>query len=643
MAQIGTNLGLKRSLYANPTFQNRHGIAPKPPQFCPPGWLWFTKALNVHGAGMRRQEDGIAARNGWVWTFVMIAIAVIYGKAAVSGGDPLATLAGADSDDIMRFLSVRDWLAGQSWFDMRQTGVVAEGGLTLHWSRLIDLGIAAIIWPLSVFLTMEDAEAAGIILWPVLLHSLLILLTAREALRSFGPRIAAGAVLCLLMWPLLFHNYFQAGRLDHHNVQIVLLTVVVFSLLRDRPTWQSGAVAGFTTAFSLAVGLETLLAHALVGLLLSWHAVRNPDAFAVPLLSYAVTLGSGSAIFFAVQTAPSSWFYPQCDQLGLPLLQILSAISGAAALLAFALRRRLSFVNRLACAGVLYGGALALAAPAVLVCAGGPYGNLPPAIEAAIYANIREARPALLLALEAPETFHVGVAPLLTALFFATALWRRDGSQARKTKIGTLLIFGWLAAIATLFQLRMIVIGAAVVPMLTGYVLGRTWDWRQTQKQGQSATLVLLGVGLLTVFYPYAYRAAASFPGPVSAGKMQQNIIARNCRTHTALETLSALPEGSVLSPLNLGPSILLASGLPVLAAPYHRSASALSNGLLPFMAEEAAFREALAGMDADYIVLCRNAPHDGFASELAKGDQVDGLQLVSGMHPALVAYEVIK
>ncbi|WP_227271989.1 hypothetical protein [Roseobacter weihaiensis] len=592
---------------------------------------------------MRQQEDSMASGNGWLWTFVLIAIAVICGKVAVSGDDALAELASADSDDIMRFLSVRDWLAGQGWFDMRQTGVVAEGGLTLHWSRLIDLGIAAIIWPSSVFLTMEDAEAVGIILWPVLLHSLLILLTAREALRNFGPRIAAGAVLCLLMWPLLLHNYFQAGRLDHHNVQIVLLTVVVFSLLRDRPTWRSGAIAGFTTAFSLAVGLETLLAHALVGLLLSWRAVRSPDVFALPLLGYAVTLGSGSALFFAVQTTPSSWFYPQCDQLGLPLLHILAVTSGAAAVLAFALRRRPSYLQRLACAGVLYCGALALAAPAVLVCASGPYGNLPPALEAAIYANIREARPALLLALEAPETFHVSVAPLLTALLFATALWRCDSDQARKTKIGTLLIFGWLAAIATLFQLRMIVIGAAVVPILTGYALGRAWDWRQRQMQGQSATLVLLGVGLLTVFYPYASRVTASFPESVSAGEMQQDTIARNCRTHAALETLSALPEGSVLSPLNLGPSILLASGLPVLAAPYHRSAAALSNGLLPFMAKEAAFRRALAGMDADYIVLCRNTPHAGFASELAKGDQVDGLQLVPGMHPALVVYEVIK
>ena len=55
---------------------------------------------------------------------------------------------GRDNDDVMRLVQVRDLLAGQSWFDLTQARLGLEGGTLMHWSRLIDLPIAALI---SVF------------------------------------------------------------------------------------------------------------------------------------------------------------------------------------------------------------------------------------------------------------------------------------------------------------------------------------------------------------------------------------------------------------------------------------------------------------------------------------------------------------
>ena len=48
-----------------------------------------------------------------------------------------------DSDNYMRLAEVRDWLGGQSWWDIRQHRVdPGSGGLYTHWSRLADLPLA---------------------------------------------------------------------------------------------------------------------------------------------------------------------------------------------------------------------------------------------------------------------------------------------------------------------------------------------------------------------------------------------------------------------------------------------------------------------------------------------------------------------
>lgn len=592
---------------------------------------------------MQPNESVAIQRSAWLWAFVCLAFGVVVAKAVGDVRDPVAILVAADSDDILRFLSVRDWLNGQGWFDMSQTGVAAEGGLVLHWSRFVDLGIASVVATLGPVVGDAAALAAAIVWWPVMLHGLLIAATAREALRSFDGWVASTAVLALVMWPMFTNGYFGPGRLDHHGVQILLLTAVVYSLLRHPGDWRASLVAGVLTAFSLAIGLETLLALGLAGAIISWRAVRAPALSALPLRAYAIALGLGAPLFFAVQTAPARWLAPQCDQLGPPLLQVLGAVAMAAIVLSFALPRVAVFKWRLGLAGVLYAAAVASGATAVLACAEGPYGSLPPGLENEIYAQISEAMPVLTLLREMPQSFHVNVLPLLTTVTIATVFWRRDTDAERKKKAGTLLVFGWFAAVATLFQMRMIVIGAAVLPLIVGYALARLMDWRQTRGQSLPSTAAFLAASLLTIFYPYAYVVSKYVVNPARVPGSDIAFASAQCRSLEVLETLRGLPEGPVLSTLNLGPSILLASGLPVLAAPYHRSPAALTNGLRPFRQGEAAFRATVDAIGADYIVLCRGDAHPGFAGDLAAGVAATGFRPIPGLAPELVVYEVVR
>ena len=57
----------------------------------------------------------------------------------------------SDTDDNMRIMQVRALLAGQGWYDLRQYRLDPPFGADIHWSRLVDLPIAAIKLALAPF------------------------------------------------------------------------------------------------------------------------------------------------------------------------------------------------------------------------------------------------------------------------------------------------------------------------------------------------------------------------------------------------------------------------------------------------------------------------------------------------------------
>src|SRR5687768_7716172 len=79
---------------------------------------------------------------------------------AFNGGTPLL----ADTDDAMRLVVVRDFLAGQHWYDNVQHRLNAPFGAELHWSRLADLPLSALIAILRPLLgTLAETAAAAVL------------------------------------------------------------------------------------------------------------------------------------------------------------------------------------------------------------------------------------------------------------------------------------------------------------------------------------------------------------------------------------------------------------------------------------------------------------------------------------------------
>ena len=70
----------------------------------------------------------------------------------------------SDTDDNMRLMQVRALLGGQGWYDLRQYRLNPPAGFDIHWSRIVDLPIAALILVFKPFVgtVMAEKLACGI-------------------------------------------------------------------------------------------------------------------------------------------------------------------------------------------------------------------------------------------------------------------------------------------------------------------------------------------------------------------------------------------------------------------------------------------------------------------------------------------------
>ncbi|MEO1639620.1 MAG: hypothetical protein AAFU41_10290 [Pseudomonadota bacterium] len=573
-------------------------------------------------AGLQQRAFGIA---------LFAAIVLIIVQAVMDGSGMLQNFAEQGNDDILRLVMVRDWLAGQGWFDTTQYRLVPPDGVVIHWSRYIDAGIAALIVPLSVFMPMGQAELIAVAIWPTLIMIITLTLVAFGTRHIFGTVAACFAILCFTFWPVTGDLHSGAGNLDHHNVQLLMMVLLAFGLIwPDRPV-AAGVVGGLAGAFSLAIGLESLPFIVIGGLGFVIRALFLDTTIGPRLLtSFCAALGLGSIILFLGQTAPSRWAAPVCDQLGTPTLALIG-VAIAASLLPFVMRRtgispwlHLSITVALTAVGII------AIWPLLAGCLEGPYSDLTPELQEMITSRIIEARPGLTYAQTHTGPFIIFTLPVFTALIAGAVLWSRAGpetlTQETRRALGLLLMLCLLGTAMLLVQMRTVIMVAAVVPVIGGCV----------------ATALLQGYlrrrdavqGLLGLLVATAMISPTSVAQPFSALLVREQSASReaaaDCRNLASLESLNAVAPGVILAPMNFGSPMLFATHHAVLAAPYHRSPEALKNGILPFEMTEEELRDYIGQTGATHLLLCRGATYRGsFAQHLVEGGNADWLQPV--------------
>jgi hypothetical protein len=525
-----------------------------------------------------------------------------------------------DNDDQMRLVMVRDWLAGQNWFDSQQYRLLPPDGVSMHWSRYVDAGIAAILVPLSYVLPTAQAEALTLVLWPSVLLMLLMTVIGLGVNRLFGLAAAIGAIVAAFIWERLGGGEFAPGRIDHHNVQLLFSTMVaVASVLQVSRMGLLGALAGLAAAIALAVGLEML-----PFLLLVWGFAALRMAFGVDgaprwLAGFSISIGLAAPLLMAGQTPVSEWPVRHCDELAPPIL-LLIGVGVAVSLLGLAARRWTQQPFALiAILGGLSGIGLWLAAPILVPCLDGPYGAMTPESRAIIIDRVIEAQPSFVLARSQPEIVSLIMTPFVVITLAACLSgWLGWGRMTKVQRLALIqmLVTAVIGFAFSLVQIRALNFAAPALPILAGIVVAYLTQVMSEGRQRLGAIMLLLLIMSFALpdFPLQIKRLVGGAPVPTESTALLE----ADCTTQGVVGQLAELPPALILSPLNLGAFILSHTSHAATSAGYHRSPDAFWNGVGTFLTENA-MRVGVQKSKADYVVICRGDKSVS-SSEFAQG-----------------------
>lgn len=552
-----------------------------------------------------------------------------------------------DPDGWARMIRVRELWNGGGWYEAVLPHLSAPDGLSLHWTRPLDVLIVVPAW-IALQFGADRNEAliwAGTLVCPVL-HAMTALAAGWAARRAW-PQFAYAAyyaVLVIFAYGVL-GGYSVAGRADHHV--LVVLAIVVGLGFAARATWPdaprgAAQAAGVAFGFGVWVSPEALMVAlpVLLALGIGWLLSRDGARWAVQGSRMALGLAAMVALAIAVERPPAEWLAVEYDKVSAHHLLMAALI---AAVFAAAGRATHSGLARRFIAGaalsLLAGGFLVLVNPGTL---GLSLSGADPASANLLLPVVQEMQPIRLvsrggvaIALE-----FAGMAPagLLAA---AILMWqgRRDGSWVR----GLMLLLAVMATlVATLshrrFGTNLAGVGAVVAAGLMGMAARTAWPL--------ALRVLLMLVVVVLLFGP-----------PAIAPFLQQRtmdlggvLAPRGCHAREVTNWLLELAqEGDrrsapivLTSDINQTAELAWRTHLRFVGAPYHRGGAAILDTLVFFGAEDEQTLQAVLGRrPVQYLLVCSDTFAGGgaFARRLLSDDLPDWVEAVpppSGHEPGL-------
>ncbi len=553
-----------------------------------------------------------------------------------------------DPDDAMRLVEARDWLGGQSWWDVSQHRLW-DGHFAMHWSRLVDIPLVLVMGPLDPLLGQAASTRIAVTLVP-LVTLLAVMALGAELTRRLGglERAKMAVLLAPLSVPLLYQ--LRPLRVDHHGWQIVFALLAVTALI-GKPDARSGTVVGGALAVLLTISLEGLpVTAAILGVtMLAWAFApeRRPQA-----LSAIWTL-TGLVTLLHIVTRGPAMFSPACDAIAPAWI----ASFAVAAIIASVplLIPRLPFMARLTMLAVAGVGALAtlmLIAPA---CTAGPFASLDPFVRKFWYENVSEGMPVWT---QVPFWAVMTIGFPITGLIGGAFAWRASTGEDRRH--WTML----LALSSSTFLLSLLVIrtgatanalalpgGAwALSAMLTR---ARTIPAPLKRVAATAGALMAATPALLVGALLGNPDRAADMPSPtVTSASASARIQRQPCDHGHEISDLSALPAAKLFAPVDLTPELLATTSHRAVAAGYHRNLAALHRTMATYMADPEIAHRWVLESGADYIVGCpgtnetemyKHFAPNGLWARLEKGEKLYWLQPVQIAASPVLAWRVIR
>jgi hypothetical protein len=561
---------------------------------------------------------------------LVLAFAAVLVVVAVNAATGFTSLGGTDDNDsLLRLVEVRDMLSGQNWFDLHQYRMGPEGGFVMHWSRLVDAPLAAIILAVSAFTgSMAVAETAARIIWPALLYGLTVFFTLRVA-RRFGGDSAVLPALIACATALHFLGIYDPGALDHHNIQLMLTMASVSFLLAAPRQAAAAALAGICAALTLAIGMETAPYVGVIGLCVAGLFLFGDNGERLVARDYGLGFAGTSALVFILTVAPSEWTHAQCDAFS-TFQFVLAGLAGAslAAIASVDLARR-TRARRLAALALLGAGLAVVALIWFPECLAAPYAALDPRLRTLWLDHVSEAQSLFkLIADRDPSLLARYVTPMVALAVMALRL-RRGAWRRQDSVVGALLA---VAFVVSVWQVRgsTFSIVFAVIPLSDW--IGK-WRKRAETTPTPAASLKMIAVWLVSLNATWAGTAAAATRAIENGQKSAVGSEAPACDRVVDFTALAGLPNTTVLAVSNFGAPILAYTGHRALAGPYHRN---IAGNLLVLDAFTSTADEARTVIESHHIGIVAVCPGSG-ENQLLVGAAPDGFlaQLTRGTVPA--------
>lgn len=591
---------------------------------------------------------------------MLTAMAVLFGWAIVGflyvNGfyAELAAVGPDDTDVMMRLVEIRDLLGGQAWFDTTQARMNAPAGFVMHWSRLIDAPIAAMILGFEPLVGRASAEALAMTIWPTLLIGPFLALAA-----FIGHRLGSvvggvvGVVFAASAPAAIAH--FRVGGIDHHNVQMILCLALVALAFGARDSQRIGLGMGATMALMLAIGLETLPHIVAMAGLIALGFVIDPGRFAAPARGLGLGLAAvTSAIYVATVPMPYA-AKTVCDALSpVYLTYALIGGGGLAALTFVPALAAGHWLARLGGLGAIAAAVIAYTAMVAPECFHGPLFMLDQRLKTMWFDEVEETKNLFRLWAIYPGKEVIGKlgAPVF-ALAGATIMAARTGGEQRWPWLVALAITA-VSVLLAMLQVRYgafsNAIAAPVAAALFAAALKALAERARPARIGLATVAFLAGC-------PFAWTMIGTFAidpalaTPQAEAKVAYNKAATECFLPAAYERLNGLPTGTILNSFNLGTAVLMRTRHSVVSGHYHRNTAGMLDVIDAFMAEPEAARAIVERRQARYIATCagdyetalwlKDAPN-GLLARLMRGEAIAWARPLDRTGPIHV-WEVVR
>lgn len=555
----------------------------------------------------------------WAFLFYLVwnwkGMVLVYSQGVFSG-----------PDDFMRLHQVQNWIAGQGWFDLRAHRMYPSVGADIHWTRLVDVPIAAIAGFFNYFTGLVASSRIAAIVWPFILFMLAVTSMIAICERLAGKE---SRLLALFFFVLSINTLaeFKPGRLDHHNVQILLLILILLGVARGLGKYSNYFVGGFI-AFSITVGLDSIIP--IIGVLgyitLEW-LFQKPGSMN-RFLQTGIAISISSIGLYVASFPAERWFSNNsCDGFSLVFLSALLLVSAALVILALISNRTLlngknAFVFRLTSGGFLFAVIMILLFSLFPHCLDGPLGTVGQELQTRWLDKISEAKGLIDRYPENPA-YWIAQAIFLSIMLSVTALVLIK-KVTKKSELAVLGFVVFICILGTFYQTRILRTGLySVIPFCVIFA-SMSWKWLE-QNFAHKKVMQYVGQGMIclimtSTFWVTIGTATSFFTnksgnlGVSETAKSDQpeEIIA--CTSELAFGELQNYKNSHIISDLNTAPAVLVHTKHSVEAGSYHRNGASILNVLSFFEGSTRQAKQIADDRAADFVVIC----HEDIPQKLA-------------------------